>query len=287
MKIYSIIALALVLALATCAFGLEKRAYQIKEDYGTEPLYTTALQYYYYIPCPTYSWFWGYFGFTQAGYIIGEFFEIGDMSMGGWDTADPYNCHQVEQIRVLDFAGYGTVYPTLFTQDFGIICADYDGCPVGAPLWRSGALETHFGWNYIAVNPPDGISICPCNEDPGPPPGYPRILVFAQHVGSNTTYPQWGMDNISSHLAGGCVMHDLGCLPVVWPRPFSSYYRTIHTGYYGPGFVYCPPQWFLDGNDSTGYVYGFIELAWRVYLICSGPTPTEPSTWGSIKAMYR
>jgi hypothetical protein len=64
----------------------------------------------------------------------------------------------------------------------------------------------------------------------------------------------------------------------------------MHTGFYGNGgFQYCPSQGWKDPGDSTpnGTRYGYIELAWRIYLACSGPSPVEPSTWGSIKAMYK
>jgi hypothetical protein len=63
----------------------------------------------------------------------------------------------------------------------------------------------------------------------------------------------------------------------------------MHSGYYGKELEYCPPVWFKDKNDTTpdGSEYGFIELAWTIYVICSGPTATQPAAWGSIKSMYR
>ncbi len=50
-----------------------------------------------------------------------------------------------------------------------------------------------------------------------------------------------------------------------------------------------PPVWFTDQNDTTpdAAQYGYVELAWRIYLVCSGPTSTEPTAWGNIKSMYR
>jgi hypothetical protein len=77
MKFNAFMVLALVLVLATSAFGLEKKAWQLKDDFGVEPQYDGALQYYYYIPCPTYSWFWAYTGW-DIGDIIGVTFCIGD-----------------------------------------------------------------------------------------------------------------------------------------------------------------------------------------------------------------
>ena len=290
-----LIALALVLVLATSAVAFEKRAFQMKEDFGTEPLYNTTLHYYYYIPCPTSSWFWS-MNQWPVNSVIGEMFTIGDPTMfystgcPPYITADPVNAHVINQIRVLDFAGYGTLYPGLYTVDFQIWCSTADGWPIGAPLWSSGPKELCAGgWNYVVV-PPPGVCVTKCfTEMVGGMKAYPRVLVTAKMIGSSAIYPQWGFDNIASHVNAvpSCAMHDYGCCPALYPRPFVSHYNTIHTGYYGVNFMYCPPQWFLDGGDTVGNVYGFIELAWRLYLTNSGPTATEPSTWGNIKSMYR
>jgi hypothetical protein len=276
--------LALVLVLATSVYGLEKKAFQMREDFGTEPMYDCMLNYYYYIPCPTYSWFWSFYGWTPNA-IVGEWFQIGDQTMGGLAACDPVNSSTIQRFRVLDFAGYGTLYPGLFTVNFAIWCATEDGCRTSTtPLWQSGPTELCVGgWNTVAVDPPVCISACSPNGDYS----YPRFLVTAQFIGSNAAYPQFGLDNIAAPVGLACAMHDTGCLAALYPRPYVSHYSTIHTGYYGVDFAYCPPQWFLDGGDTVGDVYGFIELAWRVYMINAGPTATEPSTWGNIKAMYR
>ncbi len=269
------------------ALALEKQAYQMREHFETEPLEDVcALQYYYYIPCPTYSWFWAFTGW-DVGDVIGQWFEIGDLSTGGFGICDPVQCHNLNQIRILDFAGYGTTHPGLFTIEFDIFCSDQYGCPVGPSLWNSGPRETGFAWNYFDIDPP--VSICPCATDPGPPPSAPRVLVTATHVGPQGVYPAWGMDNISTGIEVGCIMHDLDCLPGLYPRPYVSHYPTMHSGYYGFDFEYCPPQWWKDGRDTTddGSQYGFIELAWRLYVVCGGPTETRPTTWGDIKSMYR
>jgi hypothetical protein len=282
-----VVAVVVVVFVASTALALDKYRMQMRDDFGTEPLYDCALNYYYYTPCPTYSWFWAFTGWA-VGDIIGEWFQVGDVSMFGWTQCEPENCHNLEQIRVLDFAGYGQLHPGLFTIEFDVYCADEFGCPIGPSLWNSGPRETGYAWNYFTVDPP--ISICGCSVDPGPPPSRPRILVTATHTGTQGIYPAWGTDNISTPVEQACVMHEYGCLPAYYPRPYSSHYATIHSGCYGNGsFRYCPPKWFLDGRDLTpdGTQYGFVELAWRIYLICAGPTETEPATWGRIKSMYR
>ncbi len=278
------IVLALVLVLASSAFALERKAYQMKEDFGTEPLYDGTLHYYYYIPCPTYGWFWCFTGWTP-GEIIGQCFTLGDQGTGGADPLDPAICHTLEQIRILDFAGYGTVYPGKFTIEFDVYCAD-ECCGAAVPvthLWNSGPVETGFAWNYIPVDP--FVCLTPCYN------GDVSFVVTATHTGTDGIYPAWGLDNISTSIETGCVLHDYGCLPAVYPRmACGTVGPMVHGGYIGTyPFEYWPPQAFLDGADTTpdGTQFGAIELAWRVYIGCAGPTATEPSSWGNIKSMYR
>jgi hypothetical protein len=271
----------LVLVLATSAFGLEKKAYQMKEDFGTEGLYDGALQFYYYMPCPTYSWFWAYSGWTP-GDIVGMGFPIGAQGTGGYDVLDPDNCRVLEQFRILDFAGYGTVYPGLFTVEFDVWCG------VEHPhvhLWNSGPIETHFAWNYFLVDPP--LEFCNCIKSPL---GYPVVLLTATHIGTDGAYPAWGFDNISTPIEKGCVLHDLSCMPGFYPRtaPGSDPATNVHGGYFGLD-PQNEPIGIPDGDDTTPDVsqFGYIELAWRLYIICSGPTDAQPSTWSNIKAMYK
>lgn len=281
--------IALVLVLATSAFGLEKKAYQIREDFGTEPLADCALNYYYYIPCPTYSWFWAYTGWAP-GDIVGFCFWVGDQGTGGWDPCDPAICHQLETIRILDFAGYGTVYPGLFTIEFDVYCCM---AAIGIPflhLWNSGPVETGFAWNYFDVNYPYGISFCDCCTVPLPD-CWPRIIVTATMTGTNGVYPAWGMDNISTSLEVACEMHDYGCLPALYPRSGTGGPEPmVHSGFVGTyAFEYWPPIPFGDGRDTTPDLsqFGAIEMAWRIYVICGGATATTPSTWSDIKSIYR
>jgi hypothetical protein len=287
MRFAAIICLILVLVAAAPSLAVEKKAFKMRDDFGAEPLQQCFLQYYYYIPCPTYSWFWGFYGWS-CGDIVGEFFVIGDTPTGGYTACDAEQCHTISGVRVLDFAGYGTVYPGLYTVEFDIYCADESGCPLGPSLWNSGPVETEYSWNIVELDTLVGVT--PCVIDPGPPPVSPRVLVTATHTGTVCSYPQWGLDNISEAYLQPCEMHDSGCLPALFPRPHTSHYSTIHSGYYGVDFAYCPPLWFADANDSTedGTVYGFLELAWRLFIECRGPdNATRAATWGTIKSLYK
>ena len=280
-------AAVMILLLVACSplLGADKRAYQMRQDFGIEALEDCYMQYYYYVPCPTYSWFWGFYNWAP-GDIIGQFFTVGDTPTGGWTACDTSLCYEIMGVRVLDFAGYGVIYPGLFTVRFDIYCADEDGCPVGGSLGNSGPYETDFSWNDVVFSPAVDISSCYIN--PGSPGSYPRFLVTATHTGTDGTYPEWGTDNISALIENTCEMHCYGCLPALYPRPSNSHYTEIHSGYYGVGFAYCPPQLFQDGKDSTpdGSLYGYLELAWRVRLNCN-LNATEQTTWGGVKSLYK
>ncbi|HVP58432.1 MAG TPA: hypothetical protein VMU02_10065 [bacterium] len=292
-----LIALIIVCGAAS-AYGLEKHALQMSEDLmPNPPLYDCYMNYYYYVPCPTSSWFWAFTGWP-AGEVIGEVFTDGDPSMGkvGSDCPPYSSClpccePALVQFRILDFAGYGTVYPGLCTVRFDVWCADANGCPVGSSLWNSGPKEfCTAGWNYVTVSPALDLAGCytrilanyRC---------YPRFLITATHIGTLSKYPAWGFDNISTALGLSCSMHDNGCCPALYPRPQVSHYPMMHSGDYGVAFAHCPPQLFLDGSDTVGNVYGCVELAWRVYVrdmsTCTCCGATEPTTWGAIKAMYK
>jgi hypothetical protein len=280
-----VVTVLVVLCLGVCTGAAEKQAFRFKEDFGVESLQSCTLQYYYYVPCPTFSWFWGFYDW-EVGDIIGQVFTVGDSPTGTNTACDPLDCHDLAGFSFIDFAGYGTVYPGMFTVEFEVYCCDETGCPVGPVLWNSGSYETISGWNDLVVVDP--LVLTDCSTLPGP--STPRFLLVAVHTGSDCTYPQWGFDNISGPLGdpSGCSMHDIGCLPALYPRPTVSHYTEIHTGYYGIDFAICPPWGFLDGLDTTldGSLYGFLELAWKISLACNGPG-IEPGTWGRLKSMYR
>lgn len=243
------------------------------------------LQYYYYIPCPEYSWFWSFSGWAPND-VIGVQFRIGDPSMQASPPCELAPDYILESLRVLDFYGQGTIYPGFYTVRFDVYCSDENGCPVGPPLWSSDPLETQYSWNYIEIDEEVHLSGCFLQE--GHYSSDLRILVTATHIGSDCAYPAWGMDNISISLAKGCEMHDAGCLPALYPRPYSSHYSRIHSGYYGIDFQFCPPYRFLDPADTTqeGTEFGYLELAWRIRFRPISES-TEPTTWGSIKSLYR
>jgi hypothetical protein len=287
-----------ILGTAGGVCALEKEALQISEDFTPYAPDACYMNYYYYVPCPTSSWFWS-FSDWQPGDVIGEWFELGDPSMGQDGAGGPpqrrcdscFCLPDLAGFRVLDFAGYGTIYPGLWTVGFNVWCADPDGCPVGQPLWSSQPVEfCTAGWNYINVQPALGLR--DCLVEIGDADWSFRFLITATNVGSRSEYPDWGCDNISTPLSLAAAMHDCGSLPAAYPRPQVSHYEKMHSGYYGVDFANCPPIWFLDGGDSIGDSYGCVELAWRVYLEEPCMTPcdcdaTEPTTWGAIKSMYR
>jgi hypothetical protein len=286
---------ALVLTLGSTPARADGAVFQFSEDFGLESESDCALQYYYYIPCPTHSWFYALWGppgggMWEDGDVIGKWFKVGDSPTGGFAACDPTDCQAIGMIRFLDLASYGSsAYPHLVL--FKIYCSDEYGCPTGPSIWESDPRAPAYGWNHISIDPP--VSVCPCITDPGPPPTGPRVLVTATHVleyepaAHDMTY--FGADIISAPLSEGCDMHDEGCLEALYPRPQNSHYATIHSGYYGENMAYCPPVWIKDVDDTTpdASQYGYVEWAWTIYLMCNGPSQVQPATWGSIKSMYR
>jgi hypothetical protein len=288
-----------VLTLFFCAVALVTaatagdEAYQFHDDFGVASGADCVLQYYYYIPCPSSSWFWPLWGppgggMWEPGDVIGKWFQVGDSPTGGFLPCDPTECQSIGVIRFLQTCPYSSsAYPNLWR--FDVYCSDEYGCPVSHSLWQSEALEPGYGWNTILIDPP--VSVCPCAIDPGPPPTGPRILVTATNVSvSSATDPVYfAADNISQSVESGCDMHDVGCQPALYPRPEAGHYGSIHSGYYGRDVAYCPAVWFRDKGDTTPNAsqYGYIELAWQIYLFCYGPTRSQATTWGSIKSIYR
>ena len=291
MRLWLAVVFALILVSAGSAY--EMKAYRFRDDYGMEPLqeYDSALSYYYYIPCPTYSWFWGING-LEAEEIIGVTYDLAQHSMGGLDPPDPVNDHRLMGFRVLNLAEAGSMYPGLFAVQFDVWCAQSRSCynPIEeAHLWSSGPICLQEGYNYIWIEP-NGVSICPCCLDLGPPPTDPLITITATKLGGNPSRPVWGFDDISHPVNMGCDLHDYGCLPALYPRPWVSHYPSIHSGYFGSyHWQYCPPLLFPDPMDTTlDYSdFGFIELAWRAYFKSTGPTSTDGVTWSEIKSLYR
>jgi hypothetical protein len=285
MKWALLLAVALAPLAAVSAQSGDSQAYLMRDDFGMESLSDCQLNYYYYIPCPTYSWFWTFFDWEPDD-VVGVWFQVGDLSMSTGHVCDPAACHTLEQIRVLDTGGLGGMHGCCLVE-FDVYCSDEYGCPIGPSLWNSGTLAFDFGWNYVTVDPP--ISICGCSVNPGEPPSAPRILIAATHGSIIPYYPAWGSDCVGFAFQHACELHDSSCLPILYPRPYSSYYPTMHSGYYGQNFMYCPPLWFRDRRDTTpdAHLYGYVELAWRIYLACHGPTSIEPTSWGNIKSMYR
>jgi hypothetical protein len=278
-----------------CDFDVE--AFQIRDDFGTEPGYDCWLSHYYYVPCPTYSWFWAYSGWTP-GDLIGASFTIGEQPTGPGSPCDPMTCQVIEGIGVLDFAGYGTTYPGMFTVELDIYYCDTTHAECLCHLWNSGPLETQFGWSYFSTWPP-GVDLEDCPDycypwQQGCP--LPTFVVTMTMTGTEGIYPAVGFDNVSIPVEQGCPMHDIGCLPAVYPRAGAGGDEPrVHSGYIGRyPFEYWPPRPFPDGKHATmpsgAEWYGYVDLAWRIYIYCYGPglqKGTRPVTWGTIKSLYK
>lgn len=191
---------------------------------------------------------------------------------------------------MLDLAGYGTLYPGLFTIELDAYCTDEARAPA-QHIWNSGPIETALGWNYFVIDP--SIRLHTSCE------GFaqnPTIVVTMTFTGTEGTYPVVGFDNIGNAAEAGCVMHEYGCLPSYYPRGWvGGDNPRVHSGYVGRfAFEYWPPLALPDGMhpvSSPPETFGYVEAAWRVYLGCYGPTKSpaavDPTSWGGIKSLYR
>jgi hypothetical protein len=273
--------------------SLEATPYGIVDDFETQPLWDCGLQYYYYIPCPTYSWFWAYSGW-EPGDILATIFTMGDLSTGAFEPCDPYVCAHIEAVRILELSGYGEAYPGVYSVELDIYCCDAESYPC-VHLWNSGPLDLGFGWNEFEVWPLVEISRCAAECGNWDPTSKCFALTMTM-VGTGGDYPAVGFDNVGTSVEAGCVLHDVGCLPAVFPRSWAGGSGTrVHSGYVGAyPFQYWPPLGLPDGliySGGLGFGCGFVEAAWRMYFHCTYPTRFETTiqsaSWGGIKNLYR
>ena len=96
-----------------------------------------------------------------------------------------------------------------------------------------------------------------------------------------TGHPDLVLDNVSTCVAG-CPANpaccQMGSYPYLYPR------TATHTYYYGVG-----PTWAIEDSvaDPGGSAtYGYLEGLWKSDF-CKTSAATRPSSWGSIKAIYR
>jgi hypothetical protein len=269
----------------------EATPYQMVDDFERDPIWDCGLQYYYYIPCPTYSWFWACSGW-KPGDVLATVFTMGDYSTGAFEACDPFTCAHIEGVRVLELSGYGEAYPGAYSVELDVYCCDAESYPC-FHLWNSGPLDLAFGWNEIEIEPHIPISLCAA-ECGDWDPAVKRFALTMTMTGADGEYPAVGFDNMGTSSQTGCLMHDVGCLPAVFPRGWmGGSGPKVHSGYVGDyPFRYWPPLPLPDGLTHSGeFEYGFAEAAWRMYFHCTYPTSLEtglqPVTWGAIKSLYR
>lgn len=266
MRVACAVSLLLVLAFVPAGTGnaFEAEPYQMVEDVGVHPWAQCALQHYYYIPCPSDSWFWGVSGWA-IGDIIGAHFRVDQQSTGRVEPCCEC-CYVVVGVSILDFAGYGTVYPGWFSVTPKFFCADENGYPTGPAVYSGPPIDTSYGWNYIDFD--RGF------EPPCFLPGtrYESFVVTITFTGLQGIYPAIGFDNIGTAQESGCEMRDIGGSLAEYPRNWAGGPEPrVHSGYVGwRDFEHWPPIGFADGGDTTRVTpeFGFSEVAWRVHLSC-------------------
>ena len=108
----------LMVALVSASPGLavEQTIAQLSEPPGSHLSTECHLNYHYYVPCPTKSYFWSWHGWDY-GDILGQFFLIGDQSMGSDPIpCDPTICHRLAWRIYLTCDGPTVLQPTTWGQ---------------------------------------------------------------------------------------------------------------------------------------------------------------------------
>jgi hypothetical protein len=157
--------------------------------------------------------------------------------------------------------------------------ADADGRPVGdllgnrdfTPLFTQPGEFTTVVIDFTNAGAVDGLDLSPCRGN------FVALLTWKNPSG----HPLLVLDNISTPVTncpGTEACCDMGAVPYVYPRPATRTY------FYGTEFAWAKQDSIADsGGEAT---YGYLEAFWSA-AFCKWSAATVPTTWGSIKAMYR
>ena len=126
MKIAPLLSLVFVISAVASVSAIVDGPYILKSDPGPGPLSDCALAYYYHIRWDTYGYYWAWQTY-ETGAIIGVWFEVGDLSMHGYDVCDPTQCQTLEGLYVLDLTEVVNPYCGHYGQ------VEFDVYPCVAP----------------------------------------------------------------------------------------------------------------------------------------------------------
>jgi hypothetical protein len=157
--------------------------------------------------------------------------------------------------------------------------ADADGEPTGellgnrdfTPGYTSPEVFTTVVIDFTNSGMVDGLDLSSCR-------GNFVVLVTWKN---STGHPMLVLDNISTcvgNCSGESPCCDMGTYPYVYPRAATRTY------YYGVENAWAKADSIADPGGAA--TYGYLE-AFMTAAFCKWSAATVPTTWGSIKAIYR
>ncbi|MAF26560.1 MAG: hypothetical protein CME07_01695 [Gemmatimonadetes bacterium] len=145
-------------------------------------------------------------------------------------------------------SGYG------FTGSLDVNAADANACPTGAAIGSQPYLPAGGGWEFASWGA--GVAV---------PGSFTVGAVMGATAGNPTTF-------VTDHPAAG----PTGPTPCGTCFPTS---RDPHSYYWGSAASpLCPGSTLFDGVCDAGFV-------WEAIISCS--VGVEPSSWGSVKGLYK
>ncbi len=280
-----VIIVAILLITASTLPGWEMKhvrlAPQDVADYNNQGLaisVSCTLSYFYTVPgC---GWVWVIDG-IEENESFGVRFNMTD-EVPFHDPCDTSACLTLDALKIMLY----DVLPPPADQSMNlrVYAAGEGGDPLGdllgnvdfEPSYAGTASFTTEIIDFTKGGSTPGLDLSGCGGD------FVVILTWLNSTG----HPCFVLDNISTCVESCAVDPDccqMGTYPYVYPR------TTPHTHYYGYfGSWLTDPDPTCDFRDSTTLCdeYGYIEGMITSYF-CTVSQATEPSTWGSIKAMYK
>jgi hypothetical protein len=242
-------------------------------DSGRNTLPSCALRYYYLIPgC----------GYVTVVEDIGENLSLG-MHFSMADTVewyDPCDTTACMTLDVIDLTFYDVLAPP---EDQGLNVKVYGADPLGEPtgmllgnrdfepLFVDTAAVTVTAIDFTNDGAEPGLDVSGCGGD------FIVLVTWKNPTG----HPSLVLDDVctcvdSCAVNGACCA--MGVAPYLYPRLWT------HTYHYGTEWLWAKQDSFCGPCDCG--TYGYLEALWTC-AFCTQSAAATPTTWSTIKALYR
>ena len=207
---------------------------------------------------------------------LGMHFSMAD-TVEWYDPCDTTACMTLD---IIDLAFYDVLAPpadqSLNVKIFG---ADASGEPTGPllgnrdfqPLFVDTATVTVTAIDFTNNGAEPGLDLSGCSGD----------FVVLVTWKNSTGHPSLVLDDVCT-CVDSCAVNPTCCAmgspPYIYPRPKP------HTYDYGTEWAWAKEDSFCGPCDCG--TYGYLEALW-ICGFCTESAATEPTTWSTIKALYR